>query len=177
MITGIDSDLPGHLVGQVRENVYDTVTGQYLLIPQGTRIIGTYDSKIAYAQERVLIVWTRLIYPNGDSIDLEGMGGVDMSGYAGLSDQVNNHYLKLLGGVLLSTMLSTSAKIAAGNNAVGQADIGQLAAAGAGEEINKAGSSLVEKNLNVQPTLEIRPGFKFNVFVSKDLILKPYRRS
>jgi type IV secretion system protein VirB10 len=100
-----------------------------------------------------------------------------MSGYAGLSDQVNNHYLKLLGGVLLSTMLSTSAKIAAGNNAVGQADIGQLAAAGAGEEINKAGSSLVEKNLNVQPTLEIRPGFKFNVFVSKDLILKPYRRS
>jgi type IV secretion system protein VirB10 len=177
MITGIDSDLPGHLVGQVRENVYDTVTGQYLLIPQGTRIIGTYDSKIAYAQERVLIVWTRLIYPNGDSIDLEGMGGIDMSGYAGLSDQVNNHYLKLLGGVLLSTMLSTSAKIAAGNNAVGQADIGQLAAAGAGEEINKAGSSLVEKNLNVQPTLEIRPGFKFNVFVSKDLILKPYRRS
>ena len=177
MITGIDSDLPGHLVGQVRENVYDTVTGQYLLIPQGTRIIGTYDSKIAYAQERVLIVWTRLIYPNGDSIDLEGMGGIDMSGYAGLSDQVNNHYLKLLGGVLLSTMLSTSAKIAAGNNAVGQADIGQLAAAGAGEEINKVGSSLVEKNLNVQPTLEIRPGFKFNIFVSKDLILKPYRRS
>ena len=177
MITGIDSDLPGHLVGQVRENVYDTVTGQYLLIPQGTRIIGAYDSKIAYAQERVLIVWTRLIYPNGDSIDLEGMGGIDMSGYAGLSDQVDNHYLKLLGGVLLSTMLSTSAKIAAGNNAVGQADIGQLAAAGAGEEINKAGSSLVEKNLNVQPTLEIRPGFKFNVFVSKDLILKPYRKS
>ena len=176
MITGIDSDLPGHLVGQVRENVYDTVTGQYLLIPQGTRIIGAYDSKIAYAQERVLIVWTRLIYPNGDSIDLEGMGGIDMSGYAGLSDQVDNH-LKLLGGVLLSTMLSTSAKIAAGNNAVGQADIGQLAAAGAGEEVNKVGSSLVEKNLNVQPTLEIRPGFKFNVFVSKDLILKPYRRS
>jgi len=177
MITGIDSDLPGHLVGQVRENVYDTVTGQYLLIPQGTRIIGAYDSKIAYAQERVLIVWTRLIYPNGDSIDLEGMGGIDMSGYAGLSDQVDNHYLKLLGGVLLSTMLSTSTKIAAGNNAVGQADIGQLAAAGAGEEINKVGSSLVEKNLNVQPTLEIRPGFKFNIFVSKDLILKPYRRS
>ena len=177
MITGILSDLPGNIVGQVRENVFDTVTGHYLLIPQGTRIVGTYDSKIAYAQERVLIVWTRLIYPNGDSIDLEGMGGIDLSGYAGLSDQVDNHYLKLLGGVILSTMLSTGAKITAGNNAAGQADIGQLAASGAGEEINKVGAKFVEKNLDVQPTLEIRPGFKFNVFVSKDLILKPYRKS
>jgi type IV secretion system protein TrbI len=175
MITGINSDLPGNIVGQVRENVYDTVSGRHLLIPQGTRIVGTYDSKVAYAQERVLVVWTRLIYPNGDSIDLEGMGGVDMSGYAGLSDQVNNHYAKLLGGVILSTMLSTSAKITAGNNSVGTADIGQLAASGAGEEINKVGARLVEKNLNVQPTLEIRPGFKFNVFVSKDLILRPYK--
>jgi type IV secretion system protein VirB10 len=177
MITGITSDLPGNIVGQVRENVFDTVTGQYLLIPQGTRILGTYDSKVAYAQERVLIVWTRLIYPNGDSLDLEGMGGVDLSGYAGLTDQVNNHYLKLLGGVILSTMLSTSAKIAAGNNAAGQADISQLAVAGASEQINKVGEKIVEKNLNVQPTLEITPGFKFNVFVSKDLILKPYRQS
>lgn len=177
MITGITSDLPGNIVGQVRENVFDTVTGQYLLIPQGTRILGTYDSKVAYAQERVLIVWTRLIYPNGDSLDLEGMGGVDLSGYAGLTDQVNNHYLKLLGGVILSTMLSTSAKIAAGNNAAGQADIPQLAVAGASEQINKVGEKIVEKNLNVQPTLEITPGFKFNVFVSKDLILKPYRQS
>ena len=177
MITGINSDLPGNIVAQVRENVFDTVTGHYLLIPQGTRIIGTYDSKVAYAQERVLIVWTRLIYPNGDSIDLEGMGGVDLSGYAGLSDQVNNHYLKLLGGVVLSTMLTTSAKIAAGNNAAGQADIPQLAVSGASEQVSKVGEKFTEKNLSVQPTLEITPGFKFNVFVSKDLILKPYRQS
>ncbi|MEE9914008.1 MAG: TrbI/VirB10 family protein [Deltaproteobacteria bacterium] len=175
LITGINSDLPGGIVGQVRENVYDTVTGQHLLIPQGTRVIGEYDSKVAYAQERVLIVWTRMIFPNGDSINLEGMNGVDMSGYSGLSDQVNNHFAKLLLGVILSTTLSTSAKIAAGNYDSGTADYGQLAVSGAAEEINKVGSKIVEKNLNVQPTLEIRPGFKFNVFVNKDMILRPYK--
>ena len=119
MITGINSDLPGKLVGQVRENVFDTVTGHHLLIPQGTRVIGAYDSKVAYAQERVLIVWTRLIFPNGDSIDLEGMDGVDLSGYAGLTDKVNNHWTKLITGVVLSSILSAGSKVAAGNNQVG----------------------------------------------------------
>ena len=175
MITGINSDLPGGIIGQVRENVYDTVTGHYLLVPQGTRVIGEYDSKVAYAQERVLIVWSRMIFPNGQSINLEGMDGVDLSGYAGLSDKVNNHYMKLLGGVVLSTLLSTGAKVSAGNYNAGQADIGQLAASGPAEEANRAGSKLVEKNLDVQPTLEIRPGFKFNVFVNKDIILRPYK--
>ena len=175
LITGINSDLPGGIVGQVRENVYDTVTGEHLLIPQGTRVIGEYDSKVAYAQERVLIVWTRIIFPNGDSINLEGMNGVDLSGYSGLSDQVNNHFAKLLLGVILSTTLSTSAKIAAGNYDSGTADYGQLAVSGAAEDINKVGAKIVEKNLNVQPTLEIRPGFKFNVFVNKDMILRPYK--
>jgi len=177
MITGINSDLPGRLVGQVRENIYDTVTGRHLLIPQGTRVIGTYDSKVAYAQERVLIVWTRLIFPNGDSIDLEGMDGVDLSGYAGLRDKVNNHYGKLITGVVLSSILSATAKVAAGNYDSGQASFGQLAASGAAQEVANVGAKIADKNLNVQPTIEITPGMKFNVFVNKDLILRPYKRS
>ncbi|OPY65418.1 MAG: Type IV secretion system protein PtlG [Syntrophorhabdus sp. PtaU1.Bin050] len=175
MITGINSDLPGKLTGQVRENVYDTVTGKYLLIPQGTRVIGTYDSKIAYAQDRVLIVWTRIIFPNGDSIDLEGMDGVDLSGYAGMKDKVNNHYGKLITGVILSSMLSAGAKVAAGNNDVGTATFPQQAASGAAEQVAMVGARFADRNLNVQPTIEIRPGMKFNVFVNKDLILKHYR--
>jgi len=177
MITGINSDLPGRLVGQVRENVFDTVTGRHLLIPQGTRVIGTYDSKVAYAQERVLIVWSRLIFPNGDSIDLEGMDGVDLSGYAGMRDKVNNHYGKLITGVVLSSILSATVKVAAGNYDSGQASFGQLAASGAAQEVASVGAKIADKNLNVQPTIEIRPGMKFNVFVNKDLILRPYRRS
>jgi type IV secretion system protein VirB10 len=177
MITGINSDLPGKLVGQVRENVFDTVTGRYLLIPQGTRVIGAYDSKVAYAQERVLIVWTRLIFPNGDSIDLEGMDGVDLSGYAGLTDKVNNHWTKLITGVVLSSILSAGSKVAAGNNQVGTASFAQQAASGASEAVNTVGAKFTEKNLNIQPTLEIRPGSKFNVFVNKDMILKRYKQS
>lgn len=177
MITGINSDLPGRLVGQVRENVYDTVSGQYLLIPQGTKVIGAYDSKVAYAQERVLIVWTRLIYPNGDSIDLEGMEGVDLSGYAGMKDKVNNHYAKLVTGVVLSSVLSAGAKVAAGNSDFGDASFGQQAVSGAAQQVNNAGAKFVDKNLNVQPTIEIRPGMKFNVFVNKDLILKGYKKT
>ncbi len=175
MITGINSDLPGKLTGQVRENVYDTVTGKYLLIPQGTRVIGTYDSKVAYSQERVLIVWTRLIFPNGDSIDLEGMAGVDLSGYAGMKDKVNNHYGKLITGVVLSSMLSAGAKVAAGNNDVGTATFSQQATSGAAQQVSTVGAKFADRNLNVQPTIEIRPGMKFNVFVNKDLILKRYR--
>jgi type IV secretion system protein TrbI len=177
MITGINSDLPGKLVGQVRENVFDTVTGHHLLIPQGTRVIGAYDSKVAYAQERVLIVWTRLIFPNGDSIDLEGMDGVDLSGYAGLTDKVNNHWTKIIAGVVLSSVLSAGSKVAAGNNQVGTASFGQQAASGASEAVNTVGAKFTEKNLNIQPTLEIRPGSKFNVFVNKDMILKRYKQS
>jgi type IV secretion system protein VirB10 len=177
MLTGVNSDLPGNLTGQVRENVYDTVTGRYLLIPQGTRVIGKYDSKVAYAQERVLIVWTRLIFPNGDSIDLEGMAGVDLSGYAGMKDKVNNHYGKLIAGVILSSTLSAGAKVAAGNNDVGTATFPQQAVSGAAQQISTAGANITNRNLNVQPTIEIRPGMKFNVYVNKDLILKQYKEA
>lgn len=175
LITGVNSDLPGQMVGQIRENIYDTVSGRYLLIPQGTRIIGEYDSKISYGQERALIVWTRLIFPNGDSINLEGMPGVDLRGYAGLTGKVNNHYVRLLTGVVLGSVLGAASQIAVGPAGVQNPNFEQLAVAGAAQNINDAGQQITRKNLNMQPTIEIHPGQKFNVFVTKDLILRPYR--
>jgi type IV secretion system protein VirB10 len=177
LITGLNSDLPGQITAQVRENVYDTATGRYLLIPQGTRLVGEYDSKVAYGQERALIVWSRLIMPNGSSISLEGMPGVDMSGYAGLSDRVNNHYGKLLTGVILGSVIGAGAQVATGGQgtAFNAPSFGQLAVSGAAQHINQVGQQITQRNLNLQPTIEIRPGLKLNVFVTKDIILKPYR--
>lgn len=175
MITGINSDLPGEIVGQVSQNVFDTVTGAHLLIPQGTKIMGEYDSRIVYGQERVLVVWTRLIFPNGKSISLEGMPGVDLSGYAGLSDQVNNHYLKLLTGVVFSSFLSAGAQMANGRsfNSINPS-FDELAMQGVARNLNNVGQQITNKNLNIQPTLEIRPGYRFNVFVNKDMVLERY---
>jgi type IV secretion system protein VirB10 len=177
LITGLNSDLPGQITAQVRENVYDTATGRYLLIPQGTRLVGEYDSKVAYGQDRALIVWSRLIMPNGNSISLEGMPGVDMSGYAGLSDKVNNHYARLLTGVILGSVIGAGAQVATGGQgtAFNAPSFGQLAVSGAAQNINQAGQQITQRNLNMQPTIEIRPGLKLNVFVTKDMILRPYR--
>jgi len=177
LITGLNSDLPGQITAQVRENVYDTATGRYLLIPQGTRLVGEYDSKVAYGQDRALIIWSRLIMPNGHSINLEGMPGVDMSGYAGLSDSVNNHYGKLLTGVILGSVIGAGAQVATGGQgtAFNAPSFSQLAVSGAAQNINQAGQQITQRNLNLQPTIEIRPGLKLNVFVTRDMILKPYR--
>lgn len=175
LLTGINSDLPGQLLGQVSQNVYDSVSGNSLLIPQGTKIVGQYDSNVVYGQQRVLIVWERLLFPNGQSISLERMQGIDMSGYAGLSDSVNNHYLRLLSGVVLSSLLSASAQIAQGRNyATFNPSYDQLAAQGVAQNVNDVGQQITQRNLNVQPTLEVRPGFKFQVFVNKDVTLTPY---
>lgn len=175
LLTGINSDLPGQIVGQVSQNVFDTVTGQQLLIPQGTKLIGVYDSRIAYGQGRALIVWTRLILPSGASINLEGMPGVDLSGYAGLTDKVDNHYWRLLSGVVLGSFLGAAEQIAQGSNSSTNPGFAQLATQGAAQNANQAGQQLTRKDLNIQPTLEIRPGFRFNVFVTKDIVLQAYR--
>ena len=174
LLTGINSDLPGQISGQVSQNVYDSATGRYLLLPQGTKVIGEYDSRVVYGQERVLVVWTRLILPNADSISLEGMPGIDLSGYAGLSDQVNNHYLKLLSGIVFGSVLGATAQMAHGTNRYGNPDFEELALSGMAQNTNQAGQQITRKNLNIQPTLEIRPGFRFSVFVTKDIVLKPY---
>jgi len=127
LLTGINSDLPGQILGQLSQNVFDSRTGNYLLLPQGTKVIGEYDSRVSYGQDRVLIVWTRLILPNGKSVSLEGMPGVDLSGNAGLSEQVDNHYARLLTGVVFGSVLGAGAQMAQGSNRTVDPSFGQLA--------------------------------------------------
>jgi type IV secretory pathway VirB10-like protein len=170
---GINSDLPGQIGCLISQNVYDTVTGRYLLIPQGTKAIGTYDSRVAYGQERVLVVWTRLLRPDGTTLSLEGMPGTDLSGYAGLTGHVNNHYLRLLSGVVMGSLIGASAQIATGANSQNPS-FAALAVQGAGQNINEAGQQITRKNLNIQPTIEVPPGARLNIFSTKDLILPPW---
>lgn len=167
---GINSDLPGQIRALVRENVYDGKSGEHLLIPQGTKIIGTYDSQIAYGQERVLVVWHRLIFPDGSTIDLKGMAGTDVSGYSGLKDEVDHHYFRIFGNAMLMSLMSTGANISAQNGMSGNQPATQMAVAGMGSQLNQTGSRLINKNLNIQPTLKIRPGYKFNITATKDIV-------
>ena len=153
------------------------MSGKYLLIPQGTKIVGRYDSQIVYGQERVLVVWHRLLFPNGQSLSLEGMPGVDMRGYAGFADQVNNHYLKIFGSVLLMSVMSSGAQLSQpeNNNMNNNPNISQTLAASVGSNMALTMDQITRKNLNIQPTLEIRPGYIFNIMVTKDLVFEtPY---
>jgi type IV secretory pathway VirB10-like protein len=171
LISGINSDLPGSLTAQVVENVYDTVTGNTILIPQGSKIIGTYDSKVTYGQSRALVVWTRLIFPDGSSIDLERMQGIDISGYSGLKDKLDNHYLKIYGNALLLSLVGAGYDTL-NKHAQQSSDTRDTVAASIGQKLAEVGSKSMEKNMNVQPTIIIRPGYKFNVFVMKDMVLE-----
>lgn len=182
LITGINSDLPGQIIAQVRENVYDSVRGQYLLIPQGSKLIGAYDAKIIYGQERVLVAWQRLLLPNGQSLDLHDMAGVDNSGYAGLSDQVNAHYGKLLSAAALTSAFGASAQLcqspASAMPSNTNVTLTSSLAQNAGASLVHTASEITNKNLNIQPTLEIRPGYTFNVSVTKALVFpKPYEEN
>jgi type IV secretory pathway VirB10-like protein len=179
LITGINSDLPGQIIAQVRENVYDSVRGQYLLIPQGSKLMGVYDAKIIYGQERVLVAWQRLLLPNGQSMDLHDMAGVDNSGYAGFTDHVDAHYRKLLGSAVFMSVLGASAQFCQPQtSAMGSETphtLTQSLAENAGTSLIHTASELTNKNLNIQPTLEIRPGYTFNVSVTKELVfMKAY---
>jgi type IV secretion system protein TrbI len=170
LITGIRSDLPGQITAQVTENIYDSPTGRILLIPQGTRIVGQYDNNIDFGQRSILLVWNRLIFPNGRSIVLERQPGADAEGYAGLQDGVDYHWWDLVKAAGLSTLLSVGAELATGDdNRLIQAIRG-----GAQDTINDAGQQIVRRQLNVTPTLTIRPGFPVRVIVTRDLVLEPY---
>lgn len=170
LITGIRSDLPGQITAQVTEAVYDNPTRR------ARRLIGTYDSQAAFGQSRVLLVWTRLIMPNGRSIVLERQPGADASGYAGLEDEVDNHWKELLGAAALSTLLAVGTEVNSGADA-GNTNSDLIAALrrGAEDSANQAGQQLVRRNLNIQPTLTIRQGFPVRVIVNRDLVLEPYR--
>jgi type IV secretory pathway VirB10-like protein len=172
LITGIRSDLPGQVTAQVTENVYDSPTGRYLLIPQGAKLIGLYDSQISFGQDRVLLVWTRLIMPNGRSIVLERQPGADTQGFAGLEDEVDQHWGRLFMAAALSTLLGVGSELGATNN-----DNSIVAALrrGSSDSLNQTGQQIVRRNLNIQPTLTIRPGFPVRVIVNRDLVLTPYQ--
>jgi type IV secretion system protein VirB10 len=176
LITGIRSDLPGQITAQVTENVFDSSTGRLLLVPQGARLIGVYDSQVAFGQSRVLLVWTRLIMPNGRSIVLERQPGADAAGYAGLEDEVDNHWGELLKAAALSTLLAVGTELgAASDTNSNDSAIIQALRHGAGDSLNQTGQQVVRRSLNIQPTLTIRPGFPVRVIVNRDLVLEPYR--
>jgi type IV secretion system protein VirB10 len=156
----------------VTENVYDSPTGQYLLIPQGARLIGEYNSEVAYAQTRVQLIWTRLILPDGQSIVLDNQPGADTQGYSGLQDGVNNHWGEIFEAALLSTFLSVGAEAGTSDQ---ENNLLQAIRSGASDSFNQAGQQVVERELNIQPTLTIRPGLPVRVIVNRDLILEPYQ--
>lgn len=174
LVTAIDTDLPGEVIGQVTENVYDTASGNYLLIPQGSKLLGRYQSLVSNGQNRVLLVWQRLICPNGNSIVLEGMPGTDEAGTAGLRDKVDYHLDKLAQAAALTTALAYAGNLARdpqnrrGNG--GSDVIGDAVA----QQANRVGERILEKELDVQPTITVRPGWPLRVLVNKDMILAPY---
>jgi type IV secretory pathway VirB10-like protein len=171
LITGIDSDLPGQIQALVSQNVYDSKTGNNILIPQGSKLLGTYDSQVAYGQSRVLIVWTRVIFPNDQYIDLEGMPGADLSGFAGLHDQVDNHYFRIYGSALLMSLFSAGMQLSQPNNNTsnGAPTNQQIIASAMGQQLGQTSTELIQKNINVQPTINIRQGDNFNVLVTRDI--------
>ncbi|XKM40668.1 TrbI/VirB10 family protein [Rhizobium ruizarguesonis] len=170
LITGIRSDLPGQITAQVTESIYDSPTGRLLLVPQGTRIIGEYSNDVGFGQRRILLVWNRLIFPNGRSIVLERQPGADTQGYAGLEDGVDYHWWDLAKAAGLSTLLSVGAELATNDDD----RLIQAIRNGGQDTINDAGQQIIRRQLNIAPTLTIRPGFPVRVIVTRDLVLEPY---
>lgn len=172
MLSGLNSDLPGMILAQVSQNVYDTATGQFLLIPQGTRIVGKYDSHISYGQSRALVVWNRLVYPDGSTVELAGMPGTDQGGFAGLEDQVDNHYMRIFGSALLMSVIEGAYTYSQGetNNDSERKGVGTTMGESVAREMTQTSQQMIRKNLNIQPTIVIRQGYKLNVMVNRDVI-------
>ncbi|HEX4693645.1 TrbI/VirB10 family protein [Sphingomonas sp.] len=171
LITGLRSDLPGLVTAQVTERVYDSATGRILLIPQGARLIGSYDSVVAFGQRRALVVWQRILMPDGSSLRLDNAPATDPSGYAGLEDKVDAHTWALLKGVVLSTLLGVGAEL----QFSGQSDLVQALRQSTQQSVSRAGDQLTSRNLQVQPTITIRPGAPVRLVLHRDLILKPWQ--
>jgi type IV secretion system protein VirB10 len=172
LITGMRSDLPGQVTAQVTEHVYDSPTGRYLLIPQGAKLIGTYDSQVAFGQNRLLLVWTRLLLPNGRSIVLERQPAADPQGFIGLEDEVDQHWDRLIMGAALSTVIGIGAEL--GSNA-NDSSIASALRQGSSNSLSQTGQQITQRNLNIQPTLTIRPGFPVRVIINRDLALTAWQ--
>lgn len=168
LITGLNSDLPGMVTAQITENAFDTVSGRYLLIPQGSRLIGSYDSVVAFGQKRALVVWQRIILPDGSSIRIDNVPATDTAGYAGLADKVDFHTWQLLKGVVLSSLLGVGTQLSFGNN---ESDLVRAIRESTQQSAGNAGNQLVGHALNIQPTITVRPGWPLRVVVNKDIVL------
>ena len=178
LISGINSDLPGQIVAQVSQDVFDTATGKWRLIPQGSRLVGQYSSDLVYGQSRVLVAWQRIVFPDGKTMDIGSMPGADSAGYAGLRDQVNNHYLRLFSSAFLMSGITAGIAISQPqtvNQGTRQSASSAMSEA-LGQQLGQVTAQLIARNMNIAPTLEIRPGYRFNVIVTKDLTFsRPYK--
>jgi type IV secretion system protein TrbI len=175
MVGGINSDVPGMIVGQVADNVYDTATGRYLLIPQGAKLIGAYDNSVSQGQTRVVVIWNRITYPDASSMDLGSMPGADEGGYAGFHDQVNTHLWAKLGNAVLISIAAAGVQLSQPQAVNGQNYNSQQIAAGAlGQQFGELGQEYARAGLAIPNTLEIRPGYRFVVMVNKDMVLRPW---
>ena len=175
LVTGIKSDLPGDVIATVTEPVYDTATGKFLLIPQGSRILGKYNSQVSYGQSRVQVVWNRIILPDTSSLTLDNLVGTDPAGYSGLEDGVDYHWGRIVAGAALTTLLGVGAELAAPEN---RQDGNRIVIAGrdsAQDSINQIGQEMTRRNMNIQPTLTERPGLPVRIIVNRDLVLRPYQ--
>ena len=172
LITGLRSDLPGLVAAQVTENVYDSATGQILLVPQGARLIGTYDSVVAFGQRRALVVWQRIVMPDGSALRLDNETAADPSGYAGVADRIDFHSWTLLKGVAISTLLGAGTNF----SLTGESDLVQAIRESSQQNAANAGNQLTARNLDIQPTITIRPGFRIRLLVHRDLVLAPWRQ-
>lgn len=172
LITGLNSDLPGTVFAQVTENVRDSATGRTVLIPQGARLIGSYDSVVAYGQRRAMLVWQRIVFPDGASVRLDNMPATDLSGYAGLEDEVDFHTWRLLKGIALSTLLGVGTELTLGS---GESDLVRAVRESTQQNAARAGDRITARNLDVQPTITVRPGWPLRAVVHKDLVLRPWR--
>jgi len=178
LISGVNSQLPGQIMAQTSQDVFDTATGKHKLFPQGSRLVGTYSSEVAYGQARVLVAWQRIVFPDGKAMDIGAMPGADGAGYAGFKDQVDNHYVRIFGSALLMSAITAGVAYSQQNQNTGSmnAPNAQSTLSSAlGQQLGQATVQMITKNMNIAPTLEIRPGYRFNILVTKDLTLsKPY---
>jgi type IV secretory pathway VirB10-like protein len=176
LVTGLNSDLPGFVIAQITENIFDSVSGRFLLLPQGSRLIGKYDNVVAFGQERALVIWQRIILPDGSSVVIDSLPATDTGGYAGLADQVDLHTWQLLKGIALATVLGVGSELVFGGlGGSGDSDLIRALQLSTQSTTNRAGQRLIERHLNVQPTITVRPGWPLRVIVHKDIILRPYR--
>jgi len=178
LISGINSSLPGQIMAQVSQNIYDSPVGKWRLIPQGSRLVGTYASEVEFGQARVLVAWQRIIFPDGKTMDIGAMPGADGVGYAGFRDQVNNHYLRIFGSALIMSAIVAGAAYSHRDSggAFGRQNAGSIMSQSLGQQLGMVTANLIRRNLNISPTLEIRPGYRFNIIVTKDMVFnKPYQ--